>query len=94
MALTRWFDAHHLQPRIRGEFQDIELAAVLCRDGEGVLAAPSTTAEQMQSHYRLVVIAELAGVRARFYSVTAERKVSHPAVRAIVGNTRLRSVRP
>lgn len=93
IALTRWFDAHHMQPRIRGELQDSALAAVLCRDGQGVLAAPTTTAEQMRSHHRLALVAELEGVRERFYAVTAERKVAHPAVRAIVGNARPQSVR-
>lgn len=93
IALTRWFDAHHMQPRIRGEFQDSALAAVLCRDGQGVVAAPTTTAEQMRLHFSLALVAELEGVRDRFYAVTAERKVSHPAVRAIVGNARVQSVR-
>jgi LysR family transcriptional activator of nhaA len=92
IALTRWFDAHHMQPRIRGEFQDSALAAVFGRDG-GVLAAPTAIAEQMRLHYRLGLIAELEGVRERFYAITPERKVVHPAVRAIVGNARVQSVR-
>jgi LysR family transcriptional activator of nhaA len=94
IALTRWFDAHHVQPRIRGEFQDSALAAVFGRDGQGVLAAPTQSAEQIRTHYGLALVAELEGVRERFYAVTAERKVAHPAVRAIVGRARAHSVRP
>lgn len=94
VALTRWFDAHHVQPRIRGEFQDSALAAVFGREGQGVLAAPTESAEQIRTHYGLALVAELEGVRERFYAVTADRKVAHPAVRAIVGRARAHSVRP
>ncbi|HKU37420.1 MAG TPA: LysR family transcriptional regulator [Polyangiales bacterium] len=93
VALTRWFDAHGVQPRIRGEFQDSALAMVFGREGRGVLAAPTAIAEQMRQHYGLALVAELEGVRARFYAVTAERKVAHPSVRAIVGSTRAYSTR-
>jgi LysR family transcriptional activator of nhaA len=93
IALTRWFDAHGVQPRIRGEFQDVALAMVFGREGRGVLAAPTAITEQMRQHYGLALVAELEGVRARFYAVTAERKIAHPAVRAIVGSTRAYSTR-
>lgn len=94
IALTRWFDSHQVRTRIRGEFQDSALAAVFARDNQGVLAAPTAIAEQMRSHYRLALVAELEGVRERFYAVTAERKITHPAVRAIMGRTRAQSLRP
>lgn len=84
IALTRWFDAHDLRPRIRGEFQDSALAAVFAREHQGVLATPTDVAEQMRGHYGLALVAELDGVRQRFYAVTPERKIDHPAVRAVV----------
>jgi LysR family transcriptional activator of nhaA len=93
IALTRWFDAHHMQPHIRGEFQDSALAAVFGRNGQGVLAAPTVIAEQIKVHYRLGLISDLEGVRQRFYAVTPERRVVHPAVRAIVGKARVLSSR-
>jgi LysR family transcriptional activator of nhaA len=94
VSLTRWFEAHHVRPRIRGEFQDSALAVVFAREQQCVLAMPTVIAEQMRSHYRLAPVAELDGVRERFYAVTPERKVAHPAVRAIVRHERARSVRP
>jgi LysR family transcriptional regulator, transcriptional activator of nhaA len=54
---------------------------------------PTVIADQMRSHYRLAPVAELDGVRARFYAVTPDRKVAHPAVRAIVSHERARSIR-
>ncbi len=93
VALTRWFDVHHVRPRIRGEFQDSALAMVFGREGRGVLAAPTAIEEQMRQHHGLALVAELEGVRSRFYGVTPERKVAHPAVRAIVGSVRAQATR-
>ena len=93
VALTRWFDAHRVQPRIRGEFQDSALAMVFGREGRGVLAAPTAIAEQIRVHHGLALVAELEGVRERYFGVTPERKVAHPAVRAIVGSARAYSGR-
>ena len=58
-----------------------------------MLAAPTAITEQIRLHYGLALVAELEGVRARFYAVTAERKVAHPAVRAVVGSARAYSTR-
>jgi LysR family transcriptional activator of nhaA len=93
VALNRWFESHHVRPRIRGEFQDSALAVVFAREHQGVIASPTAIAEQMRSHYRLALVADLDGVRERFYAVTPERKVAHPAVRAIVRHDGARSHR-
>jgi len=87
-ALVRWFDAQKVRPRIRGEFQDSALLMVFARAGEGVCAAPSVLAEEIMSQHRLALVAELVGVSERFYAVTAERKITHPGVRAITESAR------
>jgi LysR family transcriptional regulator, transcriptional activator of nhaA len=83
LALTRWFETNGIRPRIRGEFQDSALLMAFGRSGEGIFAAPSVIAEEIMTQHRLEVVAELEGVRERFYAVTAERKITHPGVRAI-----------
>lgn len=92
-GLTRWFDAHDIRPRIRGEFQDSALAMVFARTGEGVVAAPSVLAEQVEAQHGLAKVAELEEVRERFYAVTAERKIAHPASKAITESARALLVR-
>lgn len=87
-ALMRWFDGHGLRPRIRAEFQDSALLMVFGRAGEGVCAAPTVLADEVMAQHRLALVAELEGVRERFYAVTAERKISHPGVRAITEGAR------
>ena len=83
VALTRWFDAHHVRPRIRGEFQDSALAMVFGREGRGVLAAPIAIEEQMRLHHGLALVAEL-GRRSRAVlrrnaraKSSASRRASH-----------------
>lgn len=88
VSLTQWLEQHNIKPLIRGEFQDSALAMVFGRHGKGVLAAPTRIAEQMRLHHRLVPVAELKGVRERYFAVTAARKIDHPAVRAIMDNAR------
>ena len=88
LALTRWFDTHGIRPRIRGEFQDSALLMVFGRAGEGIFAAPTVIAEEIVAQHRLAVVAELEDVRERFYAVTAERKLTHPGVRAITESAR------
>lgn len=82
-SLMRWFDSHGVRPRIRGEFQDNALLMVFGRAGEGVCAAPTVLAEEIMAQHRLSLVAQLEGVRERFYAVTAERKITHSGVQAI-----------
>jgi LysR family transcriptional activator of nhaA len=41
-------------------------------------------AKEITAQHRLAVVAELEEVRERFYVVTAERKIAHPGVKAIM----------
>jgi LysR family transcriptional activator of nhaA len=87
-GLMRWFDSQGVRPRIRGEFQDSALLMVFGRAGEGVCAAPTVLADEIMAQHRLALVAEVDGVRERFYAVTAERKIAHPGVRAITESAR------
>ena len=82
-ALTRWFDARGVRPRIRAELQDSALISALGLAGEGVFAAPSLMEDQVRIQQRVEVVARLKDVRERFYAITVERRIVHPAVRAI-----------
>jgi LysR family transcriptional activator of nhaA len=87
-ALVRWFEEHEVQPQIRAEFQDSALQMVLGQAGEGVFAAPTVIEQQVIAEHHVSVVARLDGVRERFYATTVERKIGHPAVRAITESAR------
>ncbi len=82
-ALERWFDDKGLRPRIVGEFDDSALLKVFGQSGAGVFPAPSAIEAEVRRQYGVRVIGRVDEVRERFYAITLERRLTHPAVAAI-----------
>jgi LysR family transcriptional regulator, transcriptional activator of nhaA len=82
-ALTRWFEEEKVRPQVRGEFQDSALLKAFGQLGAGVFPGSSAIEEEIRQQYGVEVVGRLEGVRERFYAVTVERKLRHPAVLAI-----------
>jgi LysR family transcriptional activator of nhaA len=81
--LLRWFDEQRVRPRIVGEFDDSALMKAFGAGGAGLVVAPDVVAAEVCRHYGLEVVGYANGVSERFYAITAQRRMSHPAVRAI-----------
>jgi LysR family transcriptional activator of nhaA len=92
-ALERWFDARGIRPRIRAELQDSALLMALGEAGEGVFPAPTVLATEIARQHGVVQVAELADVWERFYVITIERDIAHPAVRAITASAQSETFR-
>ncbi len=82
-ALMQWFDQLDLQPRIAGEFEDRAQMKAFGRAGVGVFTAPSVIEQEVMQQYQVVVIGRTNQVRERFYAISAERRLRHPAVVAV-----------
>lgn len=82
-ALTRWFEDTKVLPNIVGEFDDGALMKEFGQAGVGVFAAPSVIAKQVCEQFDVIVLGETKEVIKRFYAISVERKLSHPAVLAI-----------
>jgi LysR family transcriptional activator of nhaA len=54
------------------------------RAGAGVFVAPLVIAEEMQRVQRARLLGALDSLRETYYAVSTERRVSHPAVRALI----------
>ena len=87
-ALERWFADSGVRPRIVGEFDDSALLKVFGQSGAGVFAAPSAIEAQVRRQYGVRAIGRAEEVRERFYAITLDRKVTHPAVVAICEGAR------
>ena len=81
--LAQWFDELHIHPRIVGEFDDSALMKAFGQTGAGVFIAPTAISEEVEKQYDVVAIGQTDEVRAKFYAISVERKISHPAVVAI-----------
>ncbi len=82
-SLDQWFEKHNIRPVIRGEFEDSALLKTFGRSGEGLFAIPSAVESDIQQHYGVERVGIADGVRERFYAISVERKLKHPAVVAI-----------
>ncbi|HZN95670.1 MAG TPA: transcriptional activator NhaR [Myxococcales bacterium] len=87
-ALDQWLHAQEIRPAIAGEFDDPALMNLFGEDGLGLMAAPAVLEEDLRRRYHLEVVGRVDGLRQRFYAVSVERKLKHPAVVAICESAR------
>jgi LysR family transcriptional activator of nhaA len=81
--LDAWFAHHQLQPEIVAEAEDSALLKAFAADGMGAMFVPTVIARTVSNRYELELIGELTDVRERYYAISAERRLVHPAVIAI-----------
>ncbi len=82
-ALEQWFDDEGISPIIAAEFEDSALAKAFGQAGAGVFVAPTAIEREVKRQYDVKVIGRTDKVRERFYAISAERRIKHPAVVAI-----------
>jgi LysR family transcriptional activator of nhaA len=82
-SLDQWFDSEKLRPRIAGEFKDRALMKMFGHAGAGIFPAPTAIEKEVKSRYQVVVVGRVESVTERFYVISIERRLKHPAVIAI-----------
>ncbi len=79
-SLEQWFDSEKIRPRLVGEFKDGALLATFGQAGAGAFAAPSAIEKEVTDLYKVAAIGRIESITERFYAITVERKLKHPAV--------------
>jgi LysR family transcriptional activator of nhaA len=82
-SLEQWFQKLELRPRVVAEIEDSALLKVFGQHGAGLFPAPSIVAGDVRRQHRVHAVGATEEVRERFYAVTVERRITHPAVAAI-----------
>lgn len=82
--LMRWLASQGLRPRIVGEFDDSALMNAFGQGGRGLFPAPSVIAEEVARQHGVIVLGQTDTVSERFFALSVERRLSHPAVLAIL----------
>ncbi|MEW5890338.1 MAG: transcriptional activator NhaR [Pseudomonadota bacterium] len=90
VGLTRWFERLGTRPRIVGEFDDGALMKAFGRGGIGIFPVPTAIAAEVRRQYGVVAIGRTEAVTERFYAISVERRLTHPAVVAISSAARRR----
>ena len=81
--LQSWFASLSLHPRVVGVFDDSALAKEFGRSGHGVFVAPRVLSSEIESQYSVKSIGSTDEVRAEYFAISIQRRLSHPCVVAI-----------
>jgi LysR family transcriptional activator of nhaA len=81
--LDEWFDERGVRPVIAGEFEDSALLKVFGQAGAGFFAVPTVIEDEVARQYEVQPIGATDDVSERFYAISVERRIRHPAVMAI-----------
>lgn len=82
-VLDHAFEKAGFTPRIVGEFDDTALMKVFGQNGAGLFPAPVALARQIRKQHGVGPVLSLEIVE-RFFAVTVERKLRHPAATAML----------
>jgi LysR family transcriptional activator of nhaA len=82
-ALEAWFESEGIRPRVVAELDDAALAGIVGEAGIGVFAAPDVVEKEARQRYKVQLVGRAEEVRQRFFAISVERKIRHPAVLAI-----------
>ncbi|MBL7004935.1 MAG: transcriptional activator NhaR [Gammaproteobacteria bacterium] len=81
--LLNWLEERHIHPKIVGEFDDSALMKAFGQGGAGVFIAPTAIADEVVKQYGVEVLGHTNKVREKYYAISVDRKVSHPAISAV-----------
>ncbi|MBD3811848.1 MAG: transcriptional activator NhaR [Betaproteobacteria bacterium] len=83
VPLLRWLERKDIQPTIVGEFDDSALMSAFGQAGAGVFPVPLTTVQDVMRQYDVSELGRTHEIRERFFAISVERRLSHPAVLAV-----------
>jgi len=82
-ALDQWFEKQGLRPRVVGEFDDSALLKTFGQTGAGLFAVPSAVEAEVVKQYGVTAVGRLDEVKERYYAISVEQRLKHPAVVAV-----------
>jgi LysR family transcriptional activator of nhaA len=87
-TLPRWLNRQEKRAHIVGEFDDSALMKAFGEAGAGVFPTPAASVPDVVAHYQVVSLGETNEIRERFFLISAERRLTHPAARAVSEHAR------
>ena len=87
-SLSQWLKKLGIQPEIVAEVDDIALVKTFGQSGRGVFIVPQVIESEVRRQYQVELVGRTDEIVERFYAISVERKVRHPAVVAICEQAR------
>lgn len=88
VSLDKWFESRRVRPQVAGEFEDIALLSISGERGRGFFVGYSAIEEEFLQTARVEAVGTVKGHQGRFYAITVERQIRHPAIAAIIDAAR------
>lgn len=85
-ALENWFRELGVRPRVVAEFEDLALMKVMAAEGRGFITVPTLVADEAVGRYKFHLIGATTRCKVQFYAISAERRITHPAVALVTTN--------
>lgn len=82
-TLDQYFDQQGIRPRIVAELDDSALLTTFGQAGAGLFVAPTVIEKEVQRQFDVTIVGRLDSVRERYFALSVERRLKHPAVIAI-----------
>ena len=82
-SLDQWLEDRGIKPDIVAEFEDRALMKAFGEAGTGVFTSPTAVEGDVVAKYGVKVVGQSDELKERFYAISAERRIKHPAVAAI-----------
>lgn len=82
-TIDHWLYSNEIRPEVVGDFEDTALMKVFAQAEHGVIPAPTAVEDEICYQYGLEVVGRVPEIIERFYAITVERRIKHPAVVAL-----------
>jgi LysR family transcriptional activator of nhaA len=82
-SIDQWLDSIAVRPDIVGEFEDSELLWEFGGAGHGIFSVPTVLEKHVMRLHRVKLVGRTEAARGRYYAISVERRLKHPAVVAI-----------
>jgi LysR family transcriptional activator of nhaA len=77
-----------VRPKVVAEFDDSALLMAFGMRGRGVFAAPTVIEDEVCRQFDVQVVGRTEDVTERFWAISVERRLRHPAVLALADSAR------
>lgn len=83
-GMDEWFARIGVVPRVIGEFEDGATMKAFGEAGKGIFPGSAVMAREIARQYVVQKVGNVPDIREQFYVISAERRLKHPGVLAIV----------
>ncbi len=93
-SLDIWMEDHQIYPDLIAEFEDSALLKAFGQAGEGLFPVPTAIESLIKRQYNVQLVGRVEQVKDKFYAISPEKRVHHPATAMVVKQARNRLFDP